>query len=933
MRFLASVMRLPATHSFLFFVLVFSQYLPVHAKAGESGNASPVTVSELRCEYQKDPLGINTLRPRLSWKLLDQTFTRSQGQTAYQILVAADPAQLQGGLGPVWDSGKVTSHESFNVEYNGPALNSGHDYYWKVKVWDKDDRQTSWSPAGRFVVGLLQPSDWTGQWIALGTAADENQTWLRKSFSIQAPAKTALLRVASAGYQEVYVNGKKLTEDVLTPNHYDLTKRIPYRTYDISPYLKAGDNVVALWLAPGFSIFRMNGEYTNQLPKRPLCKIQMNAVLSNGQPFELVSDAGWKCHLSSGQNIGEYKNSNFGGESIDDRADLPGWNNTGFDDSAWVAATVYPLQRDVLPDMVPPDRVLESIPAQSVTRLGPNKFRVDFGRIFAGWTRIHLPPLPAGTTVTFKAASVLDQKANNEVSPVPDPECEYNQKDELICNGNPKGETFCNHFNYHLIRYLVIEGLLEAPLPSDIHGLSISNDTPRLAAFDCSNQLVDTIYNDTLNTNRILTVGGMSVDCQNRERGAYGVSAMSALPRMTTYESGAFYTKVTGDWMDIMEPDGSTHSTAPTNSGDEGSALFSGLTVLLPWEMYLTYRDTRILQENYPQMKLFMGFLARNEDQNDLLNLPNIGSVGDWNCYMGPNWRQTDKSLCEPVLFNNSFVAYLNKLMSRIATVLGNKEDAATYARAAQASSDAVNKAFYNSSTATYFNNAQSNLIMPLVADIVPSGDEAKVLHQLEQRINVDCKGHLETGEIGTYWMTRYLAEHDRSDLVFTYATQTTMPGYGYFIGLGMKTWAEYWGLTWGAAVHACGNGIWAWYQEGLAGVRYDADQPGYQTFILDPSVAGNISWVKSSYDLNYGKIVSNWSVTGPTFCYDIEVPPNTTATVYLPTVDSKQVLEGGLPVEIQPGIRLLGSENGREKYAVESGKYHFTVTPYTVAH
>jgi alpha-L-rhamnosidase len=870
-------------------------------------DTSKATVSELRCEYRQDPLGIDTLSPRLSWKLFDKTFTRGQGQTAYQILLANDPSQLQEGTGDVWNSGKVVSPESFNVEYSGPALTSGHEYFWKVKVWDKDGRETAWSPVGRFAIGLLQPADWTGDWIALDTAADQDQTWLRKSFSLEKPAKRALLALASAGYQEVYVNGKRLNDEVLVPNHYFLTKRIPYRMYDISHQLRKGENVVAIWLAPGFSIFSMmDGPYTNQLPKRPLCKFQLNGVMDNGHAFTVVSDATTKCHLSSGKNVGAYHNSHFGGECIDHRAELPGWNNTGFDESGWVAATTYTMQREMTPDMSPPDRIQETIAPQSITQIGPNKFKVDFGRMFAGWYQIHLPKQPAGTFITFEASSI------------PEVDCELNQHDNLICNGDPKGETFCNHFNYHLIRYLVIEGISHAPNLDDIKGLLISNDTPLIAKFECSNDLINQIYQNTLNNNRILTLGGITVDCQHRERCGYGDVATTDLPRLSTYDSGAFYTKIEGDWVDMIHPDGSGQGTAPTTSGDRGGAIWTAILIILPWEMYMNYHDTRVMQKSYPAMKSFLGFLAQQKGPDGLMNLiESLGGLGDW---AGITHSQ-DK------FYANCYYAYLNDLMSKMAAILGHQDDATAYANESSSVKSILNRTYFNSSTHNYVDGSQANLVMPLAVDVVPPAEVPAVVHQLEQRIIVARNGHLETGNTGTYWMTRYLSEHDRSDLIFTYATQTTYPGYGYLLERGFKTWPEYWNGHPGSLAHACYDGIWAWFQEGLSGIRYDSANPGFRHFILDPPIAGNVTWVKSSLDFNYGPIVSNWSLEGKTYHYDIEVPPGTTATVSVPAKEGTNVTESDQPAEKAIGVKFLRAENNKAVYAVSSGSYRFQST------
>ncbi|MEI7986559.1 MAG: family 78 glycoside hydrolase catalytic domain [Armatimonadota bacterium] len=130
--------------------------------------------TNLRCEFQPTPLGIDVLRPRLSWAMENGFGLAPRGlrQTAYQVLVASSPELLALNKGDIWDSGRVSSDQSINVEYSGGALKSGKSYYWKVCVWDNTIKASSWSKPAKWTMGFLKPGDWSAKWISYGSAAD-----------------------------------------------------------------------------------------------------------------------------------------------------------------------------------------------------------------------------------------------------------------------------------------------------------------------------------------------------------------------------------------------------------------------------------------------------------------------------------------------------------------------------------------------------------------------------------------------------------------------------------------------------------------------------------------------------------------------------------------------------------------------------------------
>lgn len=208
--------------------------------------SSSIKVETLKTKYRSNPLGIDDIAPRLSWQLIDESHTRDQQQTAYQVLVANSLIDLEDNVGDVWNSGKVTSDQSVNVVYKGAELQSSKQYFWKVRVWDVANQSSEWSKPTHFSMGLLKPSDWKGDWIYKNNQNKKDHNWYRKNFTLDENSGSAFIHVASFGYHEVYVNGKKVSNAVMNPVYSFVKKRLPYLTYNIKEHLKKVDNVIGI---------------------------------------------------------------------------------------------------------------------------------------------------------------------------------------------------------------------------------------------------------------------------------------------------------------------------------------------------------------------------------------------------------------------------------------------------------------------------------------------------------------------------------------------------------------------------------------------------------------------------------------------------------------------------------------------------------------
>ena len=879
--------------------------------AGES--ATHLAVTDLRCEYLSDPLGIDTAQPRFSWKLVDAENTRGQRQTAYRMVVEAADGDGTQANAVLWDSGKVASPESVNNIYGGTELDSGRSCSWKVRVWDMDGNASDWSPPARFTVGLLKASDWQGEWIRYKEADNIKHIWYRKKFSLDKVPARAFAYLCSIGYHELYVNGERIGTRVLSPGVTDLEKRAQYVTYDITDRLKQGDNVIAVWTGPGWA--RADGSYGKRVWNQDsLVKCQVN--LSNG--LSLHSDADWKCKISSSENLGLWKGGGkgeYGGELIDARRQVAGWNMPSHDDSGWANATAYQKSLILSAEMQEPDRMVATLtPVARTEKDGLYTF--DMGRNFTGWLEFKLRNGREGDVVRFMTANRADET------------CEFKQESQYIHDASGTG-TFHHRFNYMAGRWITVAGLGYKPDLQDLRCFIVTNDRKRIGKFECSNELFNRIYETDLRTYLSCSVNGVTMDCPHRERYGYGEVALActwgcAIPN---FESAPYYRKVARDWFDVQRDDGFVNTIAPQVYKGAGGTLWSSSPVTMNWEFYKAYGDKRQLELAYLSMKKWLDFLHRSVSADGVLKSYENASrfLGDWATPHGSEYGNTPAA----ELFNNCVYAYCLDVFVRVASILGRTEDAGTYADRLAALRKGAHRHFFNEDSKTYIDGRQLAQAFPLYTGITPEHERQAVFANFVNEIGKN-KRYLDTGSSGLPILLKYIIEDaERADLLYPCLARTEQPGYGYFLKSGETTWPEYWQITGIASrIHTCYTGIAGYFIKGIGGIRPDPSAYGMKKFLIKPNLVGDLTYAHTTSGSYYGTMVSNWSKSATAATFDIEIPPNTDATVYIPAGDVKEVKEGGRPAATAAGVTYLEKDGSYVVFAVASGVYQFVSSP-----
>lgn len=881
-------------------------------------------VEEPLCEYLINPVGVDVPNPRFCWKMISGH--RGARQTAYRIIVSSSPAKLDGEEGDMWDSGKVLSEHSLQVMYQGAPLKSRDRCHWKVMIWDEKGRRSSWSEPAYWTMGLLDPDEWQAEWV--GVDEPDQGIWaepryLRQEFEAGDKISRATVYVTALGLYELRINGNRIGDHELAPEWTNYHKRIQYQTYDVTNLIREGANAVGAtlgngWYCGGWQFWedRLKSIYGTD----PYFLMQLEIEYTDGTIGIVVSDNKWK-----GTTEGPLRFAGiYEGVTYDGCMEMPGWDMPRFDDGAWtkVKCAGEDIERgELVWQRNEPIRITENMPTVGVTEPKPGVFVFNLGQNIAGRYRIKVSG-NRGDTVKMMMNEMLNPDGTVYMDNLHAGHLSKGdrQVNRYVCKGTGE-EWFEPDFTYHGFRYVEVHGLKHKPTPEDFTGLVFHSDFRKTGRFTCSNELVGRLV-ENIEWSQRGNFMGIPTDCPQRdERDGYTGDAQFFMnAAIYNFDVSAFFHK----WMvdvcqDSQIGDGWFADHAPHyGPGFRANVGWFDAGIICTYRIYRTYGDTRIIGEHYDAMKLCMEWqiaTAKDGIRDEVGN-------GDWLNLGGG---------AANAVIGTAYYAHSLKLMAEMAAVTGRMEDTERYGRmAAEIGRNFVDKLI--ESDGKIRESSQTGYALAFSMGLVPPELHEAVAANFRKEID-RFDGHIATGFIGTSRIMPALHAAGADDLAYRLLLNEDYPSWLYPVKLGATTILEWWdGWTPEKGFQNSGMNSFNHYAFGSVGeylykivAGIDELEPGFKKISIHPVPGDGLTWADAEFDSPYGKIASRWEIDGKKFSFEVAVPANTTALVYVPSRNEDSVMESGKPAVRRKNIVSRGMENGYAVLEVGSGQYRFS--------
>ncbi len=892
--------------------------------------------NNLRCEYLKNPINIDTSIPRFSWTLEHKK--RNQYQSAYQIIVSSDSERSTSETRDIWNSGKVTSKKSNNIRFLGKSLESNKLYYWRVKWWDKDGSESAFSDVAIFGMALLEESDWKAKWISKGEFVNKrtrrefqyksgerglfgrlrevNAIYLRKEFNLEKPIKTAKLYICGLGYYHLRINGERIGDRILDPAQTDYNKIALYSTYNITDNLQE-NNAIGVILGNG----RCVELYGYDFPK---LVVQIHIQYKDGTSGIITSDKSWK--VSSGPIL---ENGIYYGEKYDARLEMPGWDHPNFEDKAWDNVAVVEGYK-LASQLMQPIRITKVMIPQKMESPQPGMYVYDFGQNFAGFVCLKVQG-PRGVQVLLRFAENINEDgtlnfATNRTAPV----------NEIYILKGEGEEIYQPLFTYHGFRYVELTGFPGVPTMETIKGLFFHSNVPKVGNFICSNDLINKIHTNII-WGQLSNLMSIPTDCPQRDErhGWMGDAQLAAEEAILNFDMARFYTKYLLDIKVSQRDDGSISDVVPPYWPIYPSDPAWGTAyITIAWYLYWYYNDIRILKEHYKSLKNYVDFLS-NSAKDNILSVG--GKYGDWCPPMCIVSKRTPLDLVSTWHYYHDTLFF-----SKIAKILGVDSDSNMYSEKAVEIKDAFNREFlkrtYKYIKVSFTDGAisQTSNVLPLYLNMVPENREKSILNYLIEAISGHYDNHIDTGIVGTRYIFEVLTDNGYPEIAYKMITQKSFPGFGYMIREGATTLWERWEKLESSGMnshnHIMLGSVDTWFYKTLAGIK--SLEPGWNTIQIKPFVPNNMSYATASIHTIKGRINSAWEKKENKLVLTFKIPVGSTAEAWIPIRDVRNDISEGDTLIWKDGKKNIVKKNIqikelKENYvilSVGSGYYKFSV-------
>ena len=891
-----------------------------------------VVVLRPQVEMLTNPMGIDAATPRFSWIIGCEA--NNVRQASYHILVASSPELLDEGKGDLWDSGDVASGQSVYVPYGGKPLSSRQQVYWKVKL-QTSRGASAWSEVNQWTMGLLSDSDWKGHWVGLGDFPKDKlkghtrvaARYLRKEFPVgDKEVKRATLYICGLGLYEAFINDERIGEQQLAPTPTNYHQSVKYNVFDVTSTLAKGHNAIGVVLGNGrYVSMRMPEEPNSSVTEHyglPKLLCQLEVEYADGSRQVVCSDETWKMTVDGPIQF----NNEYDGEEYDANLEMPGWTKAGFDDEGWLQVLQVEAPAGKLSAQLNPNiRVMDRIKPVSINEVKEGVYILDMGQNMVGWLQATLKG-QQGDRVSLRFAELLQDDGNLYVANL-----RYSDVTDRITLKDNHPLTWHPTFVYHGFRYVEVKGLKYKPSLDDFEGQVLYDEMQTIGSFESSNPMLNTIYGNAYWGIRG-NYRGMPTDCPQRDErfGWLGDRTTGCYGESYLFDNHLLYAK----WLDDIE----WEQTEKGSLADIAPLYIPIRTDNLPWPaafltaadmLYERFGDEQPIVKHYPAMKKWLAYMKGKYGVDGIITKD---TFGDW-C-MPPerpeliHSQDPERITAAPVLAT-TFYYYLCNLMAKFASLQGLQEDVAFFQAEAAATKEAFNNRYYRAEAGCYDNNTVTANILPLRFGMVEEKNQQRVFENILRKTVNDFNSHVSTGVVGIQQLMRGLTDFGYGELALQIATQTSYPSWGYMVEHGATTIWELWnGNTADPAMNSANHvmllgDLLIWEYDYLAGIA--PAEAGFKVIKMRPFPIRGLDYVNASYESVYGTIRSSWRKEEGFFTWNITIPCNTTARVYVPCGDSG--LTDRQKHEIEDlGSRFVAKEGNYALFDFSSGNYQIKI-------
>jgi alpha-L-rhamnosidase len=898
----------------IFFILIIS--------LTAVGGFGQISVKNLRLENLINPVGMDVSTPRFSWQLISGQ--RNIMQAAYEIQVTN-----KSGKSIIWNSGKQASDQSVYVPYSGQTLQSAKTYYWQVRVWDNKGNASPWSEQAFWQMGLLQKDDWKAKWIESRSPADSVNgpaLLFRKRFLISRKIVSATAFITAHGMYEAWVNGKRIGNAFLTPGWTSYNKRLQYQAYDITELISNGENVIGMNIGSGWYRTPLAwNDNKNLYGKKIGLLLQVNVTYSDGSQETVVSDNSWKTSDRGPIRFSEIYN----GETLDASQEMPGWNKAGFDDQSWQSVTEKEFAKEnLIATYNEPVLQHESFHPVRIFKSPKGEQIIDFGQNLVGWAQFRVQG-KAGDVIIVEHAEVLDKNGNFYTDNLRAAKA----TDTYILNGTGE-EVFEPHFTFHGFRYLRVKGFPGEMKPENITAFTLYSGMQPSGEFKCSNPMLNQLQHN-IQWGQRGNFLDVPTDCPQRDERLGWTGDAQAFSRTASFNMDVhnFFSKWMKDVAVDQSEDGRVPFVVPNVLGPMagGSAGWADVSTIIPWNMWLAYGDRKILEDQYESMKSWVGFMKNHSTDY----LWNTGfHFGDWLFYRPADDNDGRSAVTDKYLIAQCFFAHSVQLLINAAKVLNNQNDEQVYSSLLHQVKDAFLKE-YMTRSGRLVSGTQTAYVLALQFDMLPDSLRAHAAKRLVDNIH-DYDNHLTTGFLGTPYICGVLTRFGYDTVAYKLLLQETYPSWLYPVKMGATTIWERWdGQKPDSSFQTPGMNSFNHYAYGaigdfmyrdVAGLDTYEEGTGYKKIRIRPHIGGNLEFAGAVLETGYGKLSVNWKTNGKNLLMDVEIPPNTTAAIFIPALASSSISENGKPLSDEKEIIVKGREGNYIELQTGSGIYHFSI-------